>query len=79
MRFSQGLDYDPVAPKSNFTGFSTGPASTVNVTLPTGTRLKPGQKLRLDYYAVDLVFGGDTYLLRISSVKTAEISAVRVS
>ena len=60
--FVEGRDYNPIAPASNFTGFSKGSRNTANVSLPaTGSALRPGQRVLLDYYAVDLVFGGDTY------------------
>ena len=59
--FVEGRDFDPIAPASNFTGFSKGFRNTANVTLPvTGSTLQPGDHVLIDYYAVDLVFGGDT-------------------
>jgi hypothetical protein len=59
--FVEGRDFDPIAPPANFTGFSKGFRNTANVTLPaTGSTLQPGDHVLIDYYAVDLVFGGDT-------------------
>ena len=62
--FVEGRDFDPIAPATNFTGFSKGFRNTANVTLPAtrgSSTLQPGNRVLIDYYAVDLVFGGDTY------------------
>ena len=61
VQYKEGRDFDTIAPVANFTGFSSGPQSTSNITAPKGSRLQPGQRVLADYYAVDLVFGGDTY------------------
>eukprot|EP01043_Picozoa_sp_COSAG02_P047215 COSAG02_NODE_4501_length_5288_cov_7.650029_6_plen_620_part_00 len=56
--FREGIDYHRVAPSPKF---SADASSTTNITLPSTTRLATGQRVLVDYYAVDLVFGGGTY------------------
>eukprot|EP01049_Picozoa_sp_SAG25_P004037 SAG25_NODE_245_length_11100_cov_4.621671_3_plen_271_part_00 len=62
-QFQEGVDFDPIAPAANFTGFVKGLRNTANVTLPQGSELRkhPGMRVLIDYYAVALVFNGGTY------------------